>query len=117
MLFVFAKVHYDPCAVYNLLLLNCIKQLKSLESQLEEEYAEKQAATKEKRELERKLKELNELEPEINRGKLRFFCLFVQILCSVSTFVHDALFLILVMNYRCRTKIETKFKEDKSFTT
>ncbi len=43
-----------------------------MEAQLEEEYSEKQSISKEKRELERKLKELSEMEPEMNRGMRTF---------------------------------------------
>ena len=44
-------------------------QVRTLESQLEEEYTEKQSALKDKRELERRLKDVVENETQVNRGE------------------------------------------------
>ncbi len=44
------------------------RQVKAIEAQLEEDYSEKQSIMKEKRELERKLNEMNEIEPQRNIG-------------------------------------------------
>ena len=44
------------------------KKIKSLTEQLEEEYAQRQQACKDKRELERRLQELSEEAPRRNRG-------------------------------------------------
>ena len=45
------------------------KKVKSMEAQLEEEYSEKQATLRSKRELERKVVELQEMVPVANTGK------------------------------------------------
>ncbi len=43
--------------------------MRTLESQVEEEYEEKQAALKEKREIERKMRVFSEEAPVANRGQ------------------------------------------------
>ena len=56
------------------------KKLKSLEAQLEEEYSEKQTTLRAKRELERKLSELQDAVPVANtgaRGFLFVFCMYM----------------------------------------
>lgn len=50
------------------------KKVRHLETQIEEEYEEKQKMSKDKRELERKLKTLSEIEPISNRGVYNVYC-------------------------------------------
>ena len=47
----------------------CQKKVKAAESQLEDEYGEKQTILREKRELERKLQEYQDMAPVANRGQ------------------------------------------------
>ena len=60
------------------------KKLKSLEAQLEEEYSEKQTTLRAKRELERKLSELQDAVPVANTGARALFssiCRFLFVFC------------------------------------
>ena len=45
------------------------KKLRSMEVQMEEEYQERQSVLREKRELERKLSEMGDMQPAANKGK------------------------------------------------
>ena len=65
----------------------CQKKVKAAEGQLEDEYSEKQTILREKRELERKLQELQDIAPVGNKGRtLVCACtIIVWLHCIVGT--------------------------------
>ena len=86
----------------------CQKKVKAAESQLEDEYGEKQTILREKRELERKLQEYQDMAPVANRGqsaRTRHCGYCRRWYTSRSVSAHTALWVLLSMLHTCVRRV------------